>query len=90
MDSGKRACAMARTACAALSQSPKNTAWKSSFSGIGRIRSLASVRMPMRPSEPMIHSRRLGPAEEAGRVGISNSPVGAVSLPPANSCSMRP
>ena len=50
--SGSRACIIRRTATSPRSKSGKNAAWNSSRSGSGDTRTVTSVRMPRRPSEP--------------------------------------
>ena len=54
------------------------------------MRTVTSVIIPMRPSEPRIISRTSGPAEDAGMVGIFMVPLRVSIVPPANIFSMRP
>jgi len=84
------ACASSRAAIAPRSQSGKKYPTNCSRSGSGVTRTVACVITPMRPSEPSIHSRRSGPAAEAGKVGMSSVPVGVSTRAPANIASMRP
>ena len=79
-----------RTASCADAQSRTAQASRRSTSGTGVARRTTSVRIPSRPSDPSTSWRRSGPAAEAGNGGISSVPAGASSVPPANSCSMRP
>jgi hypothetical protein len=90
IDSPSLAWAMRRTAARPLAQSGKKIPTKRSAAGARVTRTLASVNTPSRPSEPSTHSRRSGPAADAGKVGSIHSPSGVCSVPPANSCSMRP
>ncbi len=61
-----------------------------SRSGARDTRTVALVMIPIRPSDPNTHSRRSGPAADAGKSGRSSAPVGVSIFPPANSASMRP
>ncbi len=61
-----------------------------SRSGVRETQTVARVMMPIRPSDPSTHSRKSGPAADAGNAGRSSAPVGVSILPPANSASMCP
>ena len=74
----------------ARSQSGKKSVGNASTSGSGATRSVASVTIPSRPSDPRIAWRRSGPAAEAGCGGSSSVPAGASTVPPAKSASIRP
>ena len=69
------------------------SAQASSRSDLGQRASRAGRRpsgCPAAPRSPRTSWRRSGPAAEAGNGGISSVPAGASSVPPANSCSIRP
>ena len=83
--------ASARAASSARGQSRQEPAPATPRrAGFGTTRTVASVRIPSRPSEPRTSWRRSGPAADAGCGGISSVPAGASSVPPANSASIRP
>jgi hypothetical protein len=79
-----------RAPARAASQCGKNAASNRSASGRGETRTIARVRIPMRPSDPSTMWRRSGPAAEAGNGGSRRIPAGVTTVPPANRSSMRP